>query len=150
MAESSPLDVSTWIRKLGPDFKDSVTPYGLSCIFPYHQIRVDERLLLRNLLLLWVNRRLMILSFLPWEGIFLPCCEWCWVSLKPQPIGGVFLANLTLGWSLITFSVQTSLRVKGHDHTTFVLPFAYVPFKDIFWFNSHIVWTFGCVWWLMS
>ena len=45
MAENSSLDVSTWIRKLGPNFKDFVTPYGLSCIFPYHQIRVDEPLL---------------------------------------------------------------------------------------------------------
>ena len=45
MVENSPLDVSTWIRKLGPDFKDFVVPYGLSCIFPYHQIRVDEPLL---------------------------------------------------------------------------------------------------------
>ena len=45
MAENSPLDVSTWIRKPGPDFKDSIAPYGLSCIFPYHQIRVDEPLL---------------------------------------------------------------------------------------------------------
>ena len=45
MAEKSPLDVSTWIRKLDPDFKDSIAPYGLSCIFPYHQIRVDEHLL---------------------------------------------------------------------------------------------------------
>ena len=42
MVENSPLDVSTWIRKLGPDFKDFVALYGLSCIFPYHQIRVDE------------------------------------------------------------------------------------------------------------
>ena len=42
MAESSPLNISTWIRKLGLDFKDSVSPYGFSCIFPYHQIRVDE------------------------------------------------------------------------------------------------------------
>ena len=45
MAEKSPLDVSTWIRKLDPDFKDSIAPYGLSCIFPYHQIRVDKHLL---------------------------------------------------------------------------------------------------------
>ena len=45
MVENSPLDVSTWIRKLGPDFKDSIAPYGLSCIFPYHQIGVDEPLL---------------------------------------------------------------------------------------------------------
>ena len=44
MAENSPLDVSTWIRRLGPDFKDSIAPYGLSCVFPYHQIRVDEHL----------------------------------------------------------------------------------------------------------
>ena len=45
MAKNSPLDVSAWIRRLGLDFKDSITPYGLSCIFPYHQIRVDEPLL---------------------------------------------------------------------------------------------------------
>ena len=45
MAKSFPLDISTWIRKLGLDFKDSVSPYGFSCIFPYHQIRVDEPLL---------------------------------------------------------------------------------------------------------
>ena len=44
MAENSPPDVPTWIRKLGPNFKDSIAPYGLSCIFPYHQIRVDEPL----------------------------------------------------------------------------------------------------------
>ena len=42
MVENSPLDVSTWIRKLGLDFKDSTAPYSLSCIFPYHQIRVDK------------------------------------------------------------------------------------------------------------
>ena len=45
MAKNSPLDVSAWIRRFGPDFKDSIAPYGLSCIFPYHQIRVDEPLL---------------------------------------------------------------------------------------------------------
>ena len=45
MVENSPLDVSTWIKKLGPNFKDSVAPYGLSCILPYHQITVDEFLL---------------------------------------------------------------------------------------------------------
>ena len=45
MAKNSPLDVSAWIRRCGPDFKDSIAPYGLSCIFPYHQIRVDEPLL---------------------------------------------------------------------------------------------------------
>ena len=45
MEKNSPLDVSTWSKKLGPDFKDSITPYCLSCIFPFHQIRVDEPLL---------------------------------------------------------------------------------------------------------
>ena len=45
MAKNSPFDVSAWIKKLGPDFKDSITPYGISCIFPYHQIRVDKPLL---------------------------------------------------------------------------------------------------------
>ena len=33
MEENSPLDVSVWIRRLGPDLKDSIAPYGLSCIF---------------------------------------------------------------------------------------------------------------------
>ena len=46
MVENSSLDVSAWIRRLDLDFKDSITPYGLSCVFPYHQIRVDEPLLL--------------------------------------------------------------------------------------------------------
>ena len=45
MAENSPLDISTWIMRLGPDFKDSIGPSGLSYVIPYHQIRVDEPLL---------------------------------------------------------------------------------------------------------
>ena len=45
MAENSSLDVLAWIRRLGLDFKDSIVPYGLSYVFPYHQIRVDEPLL---------------------------------------------------------------------------------------------------------
>ena len=44
MAENSPLDVSTWIRRLGTNFKDSIAPYGLSCVFQYHQIRMDKPL----------------------------------------------------------------------------------------------------------
>ena len=44
MAENSPLNVSAWIRRLSLDFKDSIAPYGLSCVFPYHQIRVNEPL----------------------------------------------------------------------------------------------------------
>ena len=42
MPENSPLNVSAWIRRLGPDFKDSIAHYDFSCVFPYHQIRVDE------------------------------------------------------------------------------------------------------------
>ena len=45
MAEFSPLEVSTWIKKLGPSFKEALVPFDLSCIFPYHQIKVDEPLL---------------------------------------------------------------------------------------------------------
>ena len=44
MAENFPFNVFTWIRKPGPDFKDSVAPSSLSCIFSYHQIREDEPL----------------------------------------------------------------------------------------------------------
>ena len=72
----------------------------------------------------------MILSFLPWAEIFLPCYKLCWESLKSQPIGGVSLANSTLGLSLITFLARSFLRVKGHDRTTFV-PFAYMPLQGI-------------------
>ena len=42
MAENSLLNVLAWIRRLGPNFKDSIAPCGLSCVFPYHQIRVDK------------------------------------------------------------------------------------------------------------
>ena len=45
MAEFSPLEVSAWIKKLGPSFKEALIPFGLSCIFPYHQIKVEEPLL---------------------------------------------------------------------------------------------------------
>ena len=45
MVENSPLDVLVWIRRLGPNFKDSIASYGLSCVFPYHHIRVDKPLL---------------------------------------------------------------------------------------------------------
>ena len=56
MAKNSPLNVSTWIRKLGPDFKDFIAPYGLSCSLSYHQIRVDEPLL-RVVANYWVPSR---------------------------------------------------------------------------------------------
>jgi len=42
MAKNFALNVLAWIRTLGLDFKDSIAPYGLSYVFPYHQIRVDE------------------------------------------------------------------------------------------------------------
>ena len=45
MVEFSPFKVSTWIRKLGPSFKEAIIHYGLSCVFLYHQIKVDELLL---------------------------------------------------------------------------------------------------------
>ena len=45
MVEFSPLEVSTWIKRLGPNFKDALVLFGLSCIFPYHQIKVDEPLI---------------------------------------------------------------------------------------------------------
>ena len=45
MAEFIPLVVLSWIKKLDTCFKDALIPFGLSCIFPYHQIKVDEPLL---------------------------------------------------------------------------------------------------------
>ena len=45
MVENSALDVLAWIKRLGPDLKDSIAPYGLSCVFPCHQITADEPLL---------------------------------------------------------------------------------------------------------
>ena len=45
MVEFSLLEVSAWIKKLGLSFKEAIIPFSLSCIFPYHQIKVDEPLL---------------------------------------------------------------------------------------------------------
>ena len=45
MAKFTPLEVSAWIRKLSPNFKDALTRLGLSCALFYHQIRVNEPLL---------------------------------------------------------------------------------------------------------
>ena len=45
MVELTPLVVSTLIKKLGPSFKDAFIPLDLSCVFPYHQIKVDVPLL---------------------------------------------------------------------------------------------------------
>ena len=45
MVEFTPLEVSAWIKKLVPSFKDALIPFGLFCIFSYHQIKVDEPLL---------------------------------------------------------------------------------------------------------
>ena len=49
----SPLEVSAWIKRLGPSFKDSLIPFSLSCIFLYHQIKVDE-LFLRVTANFWI------------------------------------------------------------------------------------------------
>ena len=45
MAKFSLLEVLAWIEKLGLSFKEAIIPFSLSCIFPYHQIKVDEPLL---------------------------------------------------------------------------------------------------------
>jgi len=45
MIEFTPLEVSAWIKKLSPNFKDALTPFGLFCVPFYHQIRVNEPLL---------------------------------------------------------------------------------------------------------
>ena len=42
MAEFSPLEVLAWIKSFNPSFKDALVPLSLSCIIPYHQIKVDE------------------------------------------------------------------------------------------------------------
>ena len=170
MAKNSPLDVSAWIRRLGPDFKDSITPYGLSCIFPYHQIRVDDPLLCaaanywvpsqhvstlmeqnytplsRNLLLLWVNQtelEIDDLIFPTMGGDLPPCCKSCQASLPPRQIGGMSMGSLTLNWSLSIFLIQPFLWVRGHAYTFFV-SFAYVLLQGISWFKTRIVLTFGC------
>ena len=45
MVELFLLKVLTWIKRLGPSFKEAIIPFSLSCIFSYHQIKVDEPLL---------------------------------------------------------------------------------------------------------
>ena len=151
MVENSSLDVSACIRRLEPDCKDSITPYGLSCVFPYHQIRVDEPLFCAATNY-WVPSQYIFhfngielcstieefgtimgepeiddLIFPTIGGDLPPCCKLRWASLPPQQIGGMSLANLTLGWFLSTFSIRPFLWVTGHIHTFFV-PFAYVRF----------------------
>ena len=56
MAELFPLEVSAWIKRLGPSFKEAIIPFSLSCIFPYHQIKVDEPLL-RTAANYWIPTR---------------------------------------------------------------------------------------------
>ena len=45
MVEFSPMEVSLWVSKLNPNFKDALIPLGLSCAFHILQIRIDEPLL---------------------------------------------------------------------------------------------------------
>ena len=45
MTEFTHLEVLAWIKKLSPNFKDALTPFGLFCVPFYHQIRVNEPLL---------------------------------------------------------------------------------------------------------
>nr|XP_023878330.1 basic endochitinase A-like [Quercus suber] len=120
MAENSPLDVSTWISKLGPDFKDFIAPYGLSCVFPYHQIKVDEPLL-RAAVNYWVHSR-HIFCF---NGIEL--CpnieEFGAIMGEPEIDDHIFP---TMGGYLP--SLLPFLRVRGHSHTFFA-PFVYVPLQ---------------------
>ena len=173
MAENSPLDVSTWIRRLGLDFKDFISPYGLSCVFPYHQIRVDEPLLhaaanyqvptrhvfrfngvelcptIEEFGAIMDEPRLTISSSLPWVGISPHCCKFCQVSFLLRQIGGASLANLTLAWLLHTFLARPFLWVNGHVHTFFV-SFAYVILEGTSQSKDHIVWTSECEWWFMS
>ena len=42
MAEFTPLEVLAWIKKLCPSFEDAFIPLYLSCVFSYHQIKVNE------------------------------------------------------------------------------------------------------------
>ena len=53
MAEFTPLEVLVWIKKLSPNFKDTLTPLGLSCIPFYHQIRVNK-LLFQAVIEFWI------------------------------------------------------------------------------------------------
>ena len=173
MVENSPFDVSAQIRRLGPNFKDSIALYGLSCVFLYHQIKVDEPLLhatanyqvltwhvfhfngvelcpLSQILVLsWVNRRLTISSSLPWVGISPLCCKLCQVSLLLWQIGCTSLANSTLAWFLHTFFTWPFLWMNGQVHTFFV-PFAYMHLQGTSWSKGYIVWTSECAWWFMS
>ena len=46
MVEFTPLEVLAWINKLNLNFKYAFIPLGLSCISLFHQIKVNEPLLL--------------------------------------------------------------------------------------------------------
>ena len=167
MAENFPLDVSTWIRKLGPEFKDSITPYGLSCIFPYHQIRVDEPFL-----------RVATNYQVPSQHVFrfnrIELCpiveEFVAIMAKPEIDDHIFptmgrdlpsllqvmvgipsteanrwcvFRKLNLSWFLSIFLVLPFPMVRGHTRT-FIMLLACMLLQRISWFKTCIVWTFRC------
>lgn len=45
MIEFSSMQVSLWVNKRNPSFKEALNPHGLSCASHIHQIKVDEPLL---------------------------------------------------------------------------------------------------------
>ena len=145
MPANSPLNVSAWIKRLGPDFKDSIAHYSFSCVFPYHQIRVDEPFLhdvtnhwvltqhvirfngvelcptIEEFGAIMVNWRLTISFSLPWVGISPPYCKLCYASLLLRPMV-VHLWQTQPQLSFRTF-FQLSPLVGERPHSYFLCAF---------------------------
>ena len=171
MAENSALNVSTWIKRLDPNFKDSIALYGLSCVFPNHQIRADEPLL-RVIANYWVPT-LHVFHFNGEE--LCPTIEEFGAIMGELEIDDLMFP--TMGANLpsqqvmlgVPFAKENRWCVFGKLNHSLVFahffglsllvderPRSYILrafcllLQGTSWSKGHIVWTSGCAWWSMS
>ena len=164
MVENSSLDVSTWIGRLGPDFKDSIALYGFSCVFPYHQIRVDEPLL-RATANYWVLTRHVfrfngkelcpnieefgaIMGEPKIDNLIFPTMA----GDLPSLLQVVLCVPLAMANRWCVFGKLNLSLVFAH-FSNLAIPVDERPrsyFLHSTWSKGHIVWTSKCAWWFMS
>ena len=171
MAENSALDVSTWIKRLDLDFKDSIAPYGLSCVFPYRQIRADEPLLcvIGNY---WVPTPHVfhfngeelcptieefgaIIGELDIDDLMFPTMGGDLPS--QQVVLGIPLATENrwcvfgkLNHSLVFAHFFGLALPMGKRPCSYILRAFCLLLQGTSWSKGHIVWTSRCAWWSMS
>ena len=143
MAEFTPLEVSALIKMLGPTFKDAFIPLGLSCILPYHQIKVDEPLLrataeigsqlsMSSNSMVWNYAVLLKNSVQSWVahqlfGIPLAKAQrWC--KLKKLNICMVFM-----------YFLKRMLLWLGNSTLIILMPFVYAFLQGTSWCIRHLM-----------